>query len=204
MNWQATLDAIETLLARAAQVSYGEQVSMLEHSVQCAMFAQRDGASDALVAAALLHDIGSFVSSPDGAYGEYAHDRSGGAWLAQRFPPAVSEPVRLHVAAKRYLCCVQPDYAHRLSPASLHTLAHQGGPMREHEARAFEREAYFADAVRLRRWDDEGKVAGMPVPSSSSFHALLRRVLDEAARPDTVAAVQHPPPHDRGSRDELP
>lgn len=178
MTPQATLDAIDALLARAGEVDYGEQVTMLEHSIQCALFAQRDGAPDALVAAALLHDIGSFVSSPDGAFGEYAHDRTGGAWLAQRFAPAVSEPVRLHVAAKRYLCGIEPEYRRELSPASLHTLGHQGGPMQAHEARAFEREPFFDDAVRLRRWDDAGKLAGMTVPPAHSFHALLRRVLD--------------------------
>lgn len=191
MSWQATLDAIDMLLARAAQVSYGEQVSMLEHSIQCALFAQRDGADDALVAAALLHDIGSFVSTPDGAYGEYAHDRSGGAWLARRFPLAVSEPVRLHVAAKRYLCHVQPEYFDLLSPASVHTLAIQGGRMNDQQARRFERKPFFADAVRLRRWDDAGKVAGMAVPAASSFHALLRRVLERAATD---------PPHAGNSR----
>lgn len=177
MTRQATLAAIDALLARAGEVDYGEQVTMLEHSIQCALFAQRDGAAETLVAAALLHDIGSFVSGAGGAYGEYAHDRSGGEWLAQRFAPAVSEPVRLHVAAKRYLCAVEPEYWRALSPASVHTLGHQGGPMQPHEVRAFEREPYFEDAVRLRRWDDEGKVAGMTVPPVSSFHPLLRRVL---------------------------
>ena len=177
MDIERTLDEIETLLARASKVSYGESVTMLEHSIQTALLARRAGADDALVAAALLHDIGTFVSAPDGAYGEYAHDRSGGAWLAQRFPPAVSEPVRLHVAAKRYLCATRPGYLELLSPASTHTLAHQGGPMDEGAARAFEREAFYNDALRLRTWDDEGKVPGMDVPSAASFRGLLRSLL---------------------------
>ena len=141
------------------------------------MFARRDGADDALVAASLLHDIGTFVSTSDGDYGEYAHDRSGGEWLAQHFPPAVSEPVRLHVAAKRYLCATRPGYEDRLSPASVHTLAHQGGPMNESERAAFEAEPYFQDALRLREWDDEGKVPVLEVPAVSSFRALLRSQL---------------------------
>jgi gamma-butyrobetaine dioxygenase len=177
MSSESTLDEVEELLARAAQVTYGERVTMLEHSIQTALLARSAGARDALVAAALLHDIGTFVSAADGSYGEYAHDRSGGEWLARRFPPAVSEPVRLHVAAKRYLCATRPGYSDRLSPASVHTLAHQGGPMNEEEARAFEREAFFDDALRLREWDDQGKTPGMRVPTAASFRGLLHSLL---------------------------
>ena len=150
---------------------------MLEHSIQTALLARGAGASDAQIAAALLHDIGTFVSTADGCFGEYAHDRSGGEWLAQHFPRAVSEPVRLHVAAKRYLCATRPGYLELLSSASTHTLAHQGGPMDDSTARAFERETFFNDALALREWDDQGKTPGMEVPAAAAFRGLLGSLL---------------------------
>jgi len=165
---------IERLMARAGEVDYGEGVSMLAHMLQVATLARADGADDALVAASLLHDIGTFVSVSDGEYGEYRHDRSGGAWLAPRFGAAVSEPVRLHVEAKRYLCAVEPGYHDRLSPASAHTLSHQGGPMSATERAAFESEPWSRDALRLRHWDDAGKVPGLEVPPLSAYRCLLR------------------------------
>jgi gamma-butyrobetaine dioxygenase len=98
--------------------------------------------------------------------------------LARWFGPEVTEPVRLHVAAKRYLCAVEPGYLAALSPASVHSLGLQGGPMTDAEARAFESNPYYRDAVRLRRWDDEAKVVGLAVPGIEHY----RDRLEAAAR----------------------
>ena len=101
------------------------------------------------------------------------HEELGSRWLAQRFRPEVSEPVRLHVPAKRYLCATDAQYFAKLSSASVHTLKLQGGPMAPQEITAFENEPYFGQAVRVRQWDDQGKVAGLTTPALEDYSALI-------------------------------
>jgi phosphonate degradation associated HDIG domain protein len=176
------LDEIANLFAARGHEAYGEGVSIAEHSLQTAALARSDGADSGLVVAALLHDIGHFIEAPDDAFGYHKHDRSGGVGLAARFPSAVSEPVRLHVAAKRYLCVVEPDYFDRLSMASKYSLTRQGGPMTSEEAAEFARRPFSDSAVRLRRWDDGGKMAGMAVPPLESYRRTIATVLEETSR----------------------
>lgn len=164
---------IEALFAAHGGESYGEGVTMLEHALQAAALAEVEGAEDALVVAALLHDIGHFLQPADDSFGYHKHDRSGGDWLAKRFGPEVSEPVRLHVAAKRYLCAVEPDYLGRLSAASVHSLSKQGGPMSPAEAAAFAALPHATAAARLRRWDDGGKQDGMAVRPIEHYRPLI-------------------------------
>ncbi len=139
----------------------GEPVTQLQHALQCAQLAENEGASPALITAALLHDVGHLLE--DGFDDAPAHDEDrrheelGDAFLSKWFGPDVTEPVRLHVAAKRYLCAVEPGYLDALSPMSRHSLMLQGGPMSEAEVAEFEANPYCNDAVRLRRWDDRGK-----------------------------------------------
>ena len=95
-------------------------------------------------------------------------------WLAQRFPVSVSEPVRLHVAAKRYLCATEPSYFGQLSEASVYTLSVQGGPMTDAEAREFEREPHAADAIAVRRWDDQAKDPSADVPDFDHYRPPAR------------------------------
>ncbi len=172
----ATLAEIERLFAAHGTESYGEGVTMQEHMLQAAALARRENAGDALVIAALLHDVGHFLELRDDAFGYHKHDRSGGDWLAQRFPAAVSEPVRLHVAAKRYLCAVEPGYAALLSAASTYTLSKQGGPMSADEAARFAAGPHAADAVRLRRWDDGGKIGDLEVPVLAFYRPMIERL----------------------------
>jgi gamma-butyrobetaine dioxygenase len=139
----------------------GEPVTQLQHALQCAQLAENEGASPALITAALLHDVGhlledDFDDAP--AHDEdRRHEELGDAFLSKWFGPDVTEPVRLHVAAKRYLCAVEPGYFDALSSMSRHSLMLQGGPMSEAEVAEFEANPYCKDAVRLRRWDDRGK-----------------------------------------------
>lgn len=172
---------IEAVFAERGAAVYGERITQLEHALQCAELADLDGAPPALVAAALLHDIGHLIEAPDDAFGQHRHDRGGGAWLAARFGPEVSEPVRLHVAAKRWLCAVEPGYFDRLSPASVHSLSKQGGPMNAQEARAFEAEPFHDQAVALRRWDEEGKRDGRVLLPLDHFRPLLAALVREGA-----------------------
>jgi gamma-butyrobetaine dioxygenase len=109
------------------------------------------------------------------------HEEIGGHWLAARLGPEVAEPVRLHVPAKRYLCATDPTYFAQLSPASVLTLKLQGGPMSPGEVAAFETERYFREAVRVRKWDDRGKVAGMTTPSLADYRALIEALTARAS-----------------------
>lgn len=171
------LAEIEDLFARHGGESYGEGVTQLEHALQTAALAAAAGADDSLVVAALLHDIGQFLQPTDDSYGYHKHDRSGGEWLAQRFGPAVSEPVRLHVAAKRYLCATEADYFGKLSEASTHSLGKQGGPMSAVEVGAFSGSPHSEAAVRLRRWDDGGKVSDVRVADLAHYLPRVERLM---------------------------
>ncbi len=151
----------------------GEAVTQLEHALQAAVRAEKSGADSSLIAAALLHDVGHLLHNlPDDAPDQGVDDRHeelGGRWLESRFGPAVTEPVRLHVAAKRYLCAVEPGYFSELSRPSVISLELQGGPMSEEEAEAFEANPHYREAVSLRRWDDEAKVVGEQTPPLEAF-----------------------------------
>jgi phosphonate degradation associated HDIG domain protein len=139
----------------------GEPVSVAQHMLQTGAAARLAGAARPLVVAAVAHDVGHFTgvrSGHDLMRGtDNHHDEAAASWLSRWFDPAVTEPVRLHVAAKRYLCAVEPAYFDQLSEASKYTMGVQGGPMSTEEVDAFARTPYAEDAVRLRRWDDLGK-----------------------------------------------
>ena len=163
--------------ARGARAYFGELVSMTEHQLQAAWFAQVQGAPEPLIIAGLLHDVGHLLEVVPDDLADWTsdarHEEIGGRWLAERFGPEISEPVRLHVPAKRYLCATDAAYFGHLSSASIHTLKLQGGPMSIEEVRAFEREPYYREAVRVRHWDDQGKVAGLRVPPLEAYLGLL-------------------------------
>jgi [1-hydroxy-2-(trimethylamino)ethyl]phosphonate dioxygenase len=176
------IDAVFHLFAECGGALYfGEAVTETEHALQSAHLAEAAGADAELVAAALLHDIGHLLhglGEDVAARGTDAcHEAGGAAWVARHFGPAVADPVRLHVAAKRYLCAAEPGYLVGLSPASRRSLELQGGPFTSDEQRAFEREPHHARAVALRRWDDAAKVPGLAVPGLDHYRPHL-----EAAR----------------------
>ena len=184
------IDRIELAFRRFGGRSYEgarrESVSALEHALQCARLAGDARAAPALVAAAFLHDIGHFLSadSADPAAADDVddrHEQQGALVLRAHFPAAVTEPVRLHVAAKRYLTAVEPSYPAGLSPASVHSLARQGGPMSAAEIAGFEALPHADDAVRLRLWDDQAKVPGRATPTLDHCLGMLGRL--RTARP---------------------
>jgi phosphonate degradation associated HDIG domain protein len=172
------VDEIMGLFARRGAAAYhGERVSQTEHALQTAELAARAGASDDLVVAALLHDVGHLLEGQDEDLAERGldghHEEEGCAWLAKHFGPEVTEPVRLHVTAKRYLCAVDPAYLASLSPASRMSLSLQGGPMDAEECATFESNPAYEDAIRLRRWDDTAKVRGLEVPGLECYRERL-------------------------------
>lgn len=169
-------EVISIYEGRGATAYFGERVSMTEHALQAAFFAQQADAPLQLVVAALLHDIGHLLEAvPD--FGEWKvdarHEEVGSRWLAQRLGSEVIDPIRLHVAAKRYLCATDSDYVAMLSPASVVTLQLQGGPMSPAEVAQFETQAAFRNAVRIRLWDDQGKVAGLKTPGLEEYRELI-------------------------------
>ncbi|QKW22082.1 TauD/TfdA family dioxygenase [Kitasatospora sp. NA04385] len=172
----AALDELEALFEGEGADEYlGEAVTLAAHMLQAAVLARAAGAPPALVAAALLHDIGHFRGSGLElmAGTDNRHGATAAARLAPHFPPAVTEPVRLHVDAKRYLCATEPGYLDLLSPASVHTLALQGGPMTPDEAAAFAAHPFGADAVAVRRWDEAAKDPAAEIPAFAEFRPLL-------------------------------
>jgi gamma-butyrobetaine dioxygenase len=197
------VDAIAELFASAGAADYlGEPVTVAEHLLQAGTLAEAAGAPSALVAAALLHDVGhlrgadaladaielsgrELMAGTDNNHGE-----RGAQWLAQWFPASVTEPVRLHVAAKRYLCATEPAYFGQLSEASVYTLSVQGGPMTDAEAREFEREPHAADAIAVRRWDDQAKDANAVTPRLRAFPRPARGIARGRLTPLGIA----PPP----------
>jgi phosphonate degradation associated HDIG domain protein len=176
------LDAIRRLFAERGDSAYGgERVSQREHALQAAAPARRDGAGAALIVAALLHDVGHLLHDlPDDAPGrgvDDTHEALAARWLSRWFGPGVVEPVRLHVDAKRYLCAVEPEYLRRLSAPSTVSLRLQGGPMSADEVRAFRESPHQAEAVALRRWDDEAKHPGLAVPDFESYTPTIEEAL---------------------------
>jgi phosphonate degradation associated HDIG domain protein len=178
----SVVDEILDLFVRHGTVAYhGELVSQAEHALQAAELAARENAPNGLVVAALLHDVGHLLEGQDedlavrGIDGR--HEETGCAWLARHFGSEVTEPVRLHVAAKRYLCAIDTCYLAGLSLASRTSLSLQGGPMAADERAQFESNPFHTDAVRLRCWDDLAKVPGLTVPGVEHY----RRRLEAAA-----------------------
>lgn len=178
-------DVVDEIVARfraaGDEMYLGEPVTVSDHMLQAAACAQRDGAPPELVAAALLHDYGHLIHDLPEDSAEHGvdtrHEEVGFDFLQRSFPPEVTEPIRLHVAAKRYLVAVDPDYRDTLSPASLLSLELQGGPMSQAEIAAFEAGPHAAAACRLRRYDDRAKDPEAATPTLESYTRLLRTLL---------------------------
>lgn len=176
------LDRIMTLLQKAGAERYGgENVSQLEHALQCAMHAERTGSSPELVTAALLHDIGHLVDDGDEGMAENGvdahHEAIAAEWLSRYFPAAVVTPVRLHVDAKRYLCRAEQNYWAGLSQSSKTSLEVQGGIYGDAEAALFIARPFAEDAVRLRRWDDAAKTPRLKTPDLAHYRPIVAAAL---------------------------
>jgi phosphonate degradation associated HDIG domain protein len=170
----------EAFDSNGAAAYLGEPVTLREHMLQSAAAAESEQAGDYLVAAALLHDIGHLLHGGDEDAAEHGvdteHEEVGFKFLVRHFPSEVVDPVRLHVAAKRYLVAVDPGYRDELSPASLLSLELQGGPMSLDEVSEFEQQPHWREACRLRRWDDLGKEPEADVPPLEHYRPVLEAV----------------------------
>ncbi|MGF1521417.1 MAG: phosphonate degradation HD-domain oxygenase [Leptolyngbyaceae cyanobacterium] len=170
-----------SLYRQRGQAQYGgEAVSQLEHALQCATLAEQAGEPATLIVACLFHDLGHLVHHLGEDVAQRGiddrHEYRAIPFLETYFPPAVTTPIRLHVAAKRYLCAVDTGYWASLSPASKLSLELQGGIFAEPAATAFIQQPYAEDAVKLRRWDDLAKVADLKTPDLEHFRPFLQKI----------------------------
>lgn len=179
------MEAIDQVFAcfdRHGNDDYGsDRVRQLEHALQCAALAEAEDAAPALITAALLHDIGHLIhdlgEAPAARGIDDRHEVVGQQWLAQWFDEAVTEPVRLHVPAKRYLTGIDPGYFATLSFGSVRSLELQGGPFTAKDAARFIDQPHAVEAVRLRRWDEAAKVPGKSTPSLVHFRRYVEATL---------------------------
>ncbi len=177
-------EVIQDIYDYKASGRYGlSQLNQYAHAVQAAELARLAGSTDALILAALMHDVGHMIHNlgdhPAAAGIDDCHEEQGAAWLSQFFGADVTEPVRLHVAAKRYLCATEKGYLKKLSEDSMESLMIQGGPMNHLEIAVFESRPYFHDAVQLRRFDEMAKDPKGPQPRFSEFESIISKLASQ-------------------------
>ena len=172
---------IDLFIKKGGHLYGGEAVTQLEHGLQAAHFAKEANASNELITAALLHDIGHLLHDlPDDSVEngiDDIHENVGAHFLETYFKKEVVEPVKLHVAAKRYLCLVEPGYFHTLSPTSKQSLLLQGGIMNEVEKNQFENFKFYREAVALRKWDDLAKIVDLKVDAIECYKNNIQNAL---------------------------
>lgn len=167
---------------RGGEEYLGEPVTMAEHMLQGATIAEQNGLPEIIIVSALLHDIGHFTSE----FGTFRiddtedrhHEEAGAKVLEAFFPTLVTDCVRHHVAAKRYLCATKPEYYNRLSDASIHSLNLQGGPMSAEEVSALEKNPNLKEIIQVRYLDEAGKHADMETPPFAHFAPMVQRIVD--------------------------
>ncbi|UWQ01691.1 HD domain-containing protein [Aliiroseovarius crassostreae] len=167
---------------RGGEEYLGEPVTMAEHMLQGATIAEQNGQSEEVIVGALLHDIGHFTSEfgtyhPDDTEDRH-HEDAGAEVLERFFPSVITDCVRYHVAAKRYLCATKPEYYKRLSPASAHTLELQGGPMNAEEVAEFAANPNLKEIIAVRYLDEAGKRDDMETPDFWHFAPMVQRMVD--------------------------
>ncbi|MEM9578984.1 MAG: HD domain-containing protein [Pseudomonadota bacterium] len=180
---ESIVDFLGSIFERRGGEEYlGEPVSMGEHMLQGATLAEQAGHPEEIIVGALLHDIGHFTSE----FGTFAmtdtedrhHEDAGGEVLERFFPSVITDCVRYHVAAKRYLCATRPEYLARLSEASVHSLKLQGGPMTPDEVESFEKNPNLKQIIAVRYLDDAGKRPDMETPDFWHFAPMVQRMVD--------------------------
>jgi phosphonate degradation associated HDIG domain protein len=183
----SSIDEIRALFSQKGGCQYsGEPVTLLEHALQCARLAEEAGAGAELITACLLHDLGHLANdlgdTPTLRGKDDRHQFHGARVLKAMFPEAVRHAVLLHVDAKRYLCATEPGYWERLSQDSKRSLELQGGKFSAGEAAKFIARPHAADALRLRRWDDGAKVAGVPTPGLERYLGIANSCVTATVR----------------------
>lgn len=169
------------------QENYEEDVSQYQHALQTAFLAKKSDADAALQTAALLHDIGHMLAEDEEGtinptLKDDFHEDRGARFLSQFFPKAVTEPIRLHVEAKRYMCSTNETYFEGLSDASKKSFHLQGGKMSAEEIESFEKKPFYQAGITLRKWDDQAKLVGLKIPEIEGYEGVVERSLLEDGR----------------------
>lgn len=184
LNRDNIVEFIGGIFDRRGDEEYlGEPVTMAEHMLQGATIAEQNGQPEEIIVGALLHDIGHFTSefgtfSMDDTEDRF-HEEAGAEVLEQFFPSVITDCVRYHVAAKRYLCATKPEYFNRLSEASIHSLNLQGGPMNAEEVAEFEKNPNLKQIIAVRYLDEAGKRDDMETPDYWHFAPMVQRMVDK-------------------------
>lgn len=175
------IDFIRTQYTENGHVAYGEHISMTNHMLQSAFYAEQAGSSKEVVVAAFLHDIGHLLHGLPEDISDHGidgfHEDIGERCLKGYLPTLVTDCIRLHVQAKRYMCTLKPAYYEKLTGASRESLAIQGGLMSDQEVAAFESEPYYKEAMRVRVYDDMGKQAELEHPDLDYYLKLTEECL---------------------------
>ena len=183
LNADTIVDFIGSIFDRRGGEEYlGEPVNMGQHMLQGATIAEQQGQPEEIIIGALLHDIGHFTSE----FGTFTiedtedrhHEDAGAKVLERFFPKVITDCVRYHVAAKRYLCATKPEYFESLSEASIHSLHLQGGPLNHMEVVEFEKNPNLDQIIAVRYLDDAGKHAGMETPDYWYFAPMVQRMVN--------------------------
>ena len=183
LTQETIVEFLGDIFRRCGDEEYlGEPVTMAQHMLQGATLAEQQGMEEEVIVGALLHDIGHFTSefgtfSMEDTEDRY-HEEAGAKVLEEFFPKMVTDCVRYHVAAKRYLCATRPEYFDQLSEASVHSLNLQGGPMNADEVADFENNPNLETIVAVRYLDDAGKDPDMETPDFWHFAPMVQRVVD--------------------------
>ena len=183
LNATNIVDFIGSIFEKRGDEEYlGEPVTMGQHMLQGATMAEQSREPDEIIIGTLLHDIGHFTSefgtfSMEDTEDRY-HEDAGAAVLEEFFPKVITDCCRHHVAAKRYLCATDPEYFQKLSTASIHSLNLQGGPMSEAELKDFEKNPNLKKILKVRLYDDAGKIPDMITPSFWHFAPLVQKMVD--------------------------
>ena len=165
------------LKTKGGNIQYGgENVTQLEHALQCAELAEQKNCSYEAITAALFHDIGHLLYSgqdPVHQDKDGHHENLGADYLSQYFGDEVILPIRAHVDSKRYLSSVEEGYFGLLSEASKKSLIVQGGPFTKEEAKEFINRPFMKQAVELRRFDDQAKILNKKTPNLKHFRFFV-------------------------------
>ena len=158
----------------------GEKITISEHMIQSAMMAEKSKSKNNLICACLLHDYGHFIiEDPDELVKKSMdgkHEDIGYEYLKKFFKKEVVEPIKNHVLAKRYLAR-NKRYYNRLSEASITSLKLQGGLLNNKEAKLFEKEEFFKESIKLRKFDESAKKVGVKIKNITDYKNLLKAFL---------------------------
>jgi phosphonate degradation associated HDIG domain protein len=181
MNENIIAHLLNLLKTKGSDLQYGnEDVTQLEHALQCAELTEQNNFPKEIITAALLHDIGHLLYDGEDPVHEGKdgyHENLGADYLSEYFGEAVTLPIRAHVDSKRYLSAVEKEYYELLSEASKKSLEVQGGPFTKEEAHEFIKKPFMKQAVEIRRFDDQAKILNKKTPNLSHFKQYVEQSL---------------------------